>query len=178
MASRPRLDLRRLARDAAATPGARREMRAPGGRDATGLMQVVRDHLDALVALQAGGLTWDAVAAGLTAQGFTTADGRPVTGRNLTGIISSVRRQAAHRTAAEAKRANRPDRPSWVIPTEIHRPPVPSAFPAASRLAPELRPGNNPRDAGLTGSPEAAPLSEAEIRQLQIDKHRHLFKKD
>ena len=73
MAQRPRLDLRRLARDAAATPDSRRKAGAPGGRPATGLMDIVRDHLDALVALQAGGLTWDAVAAGLTAQGFTTA---------------------------------------------------------------------------------------------------------
>ena len=79
MAQRPRLDLRRLARDAAATPDSRRKAGAPGGRPATGLMDIVRDHLDALVALQAGGLTWDAVAAGLTAQGFTTAAGEPIT---------------------------------------------------------------------------------------------------
>ena len=90
MAQRPRLDLRRLARDAAATPDSRRKAGAPGGRPATGLMDIVRDHLDALVALQAGGLTWDAVAAGLTAQGFTTAAGEPITGRNLTGVISSA----------------------------------------------------------------------------------------
>ena len=170
MAQRPRLDLRRLARDAAATPGSRRQAGAPGGRPATGLMDAVRDHLDALSALQAGGLTWDAVAAGLTAQGFTTADGQPITGRNLTGIISSVRRQAAARAAKTAARASHPDRPD----------PAPSptsqiiANPRPSRLAPELRPD---RDAPVP-APADAPLTEAEIRRLQAEKHSHLFKKD
>lgn len=172
-----RLDLRRLTRDAAAAPGSRREMRAPGGRPATGLMQAVRTNLDALVALQAGGLTWDAVATGLTAQGFTTADGQPVTGRNLTGIISSVRRQAAAREARMAARAARPDRsePARAL-TDL-----PNPAPRPSQLAPELSrdhpalPSNCEAPAP-TGSD--APLSEAEIRRLQAEKHSHLFKKD
>lgn len=177
MAPPPRLDLRRLARDAAAAPGSRRETRAPGGRPATGLMEAVRANLDALVALQAGGLTWDAVAAGLTAQGFTTADGQPVTGRNLTGIISSVRRQAAARAARMAARAARLDRPE---PARALTDPSTSA-PRPSRLAPELS-RDHPT---LRSSREAraptnsdAPLSEAEIRRLQAEKHSHLFKKD
>ena len=174
MAVRPRLDLRRLARDAAASPGARREMRAPGGRDATGLMQAVRDNLDALVALQASGLTWDAVAAGLNAQGFATADGRPITGRNLTGIISSVRRQAVSRTVAQAIRAARSDRPGRAS----LRTNVLDITPSPSRLAPELRQDSGPPGPEAAASPEDTPLSEAEIRQLQADKHRHLFKKD
>lgn len=170
MAQRPRLDLRRLARDAAATPGSSRKAGAPGGRPATGLMEAVRDHLDALVALQASGLTWDAVAAGLAAQGLTTADGRPITGRNLTGIISSVRRQAAARAARTAARAARPDRPA--SPQSV--PPSTGATPWSSRLAPELRPDRE------TAAPSAAdtPLTEAEIRRLQAEKHSHLFKKD
>ncbi|MBD8908698.1 MULTISPECIES: hypothetical protein [Methylobacteriaceae] len=170
MAQRPRLDLRRLARDAAATPGSRRTAGAPGGRPATGLMDIVRGNLDALVALQAGGLTWDAVAAGLTAQGITTADGQPITGRNLTGIISSVRRQAAARAAKAEARAARPDRP-----TPPHSVPPPTgSTPRASRLALELRPDRE------TPAPSAtdAPLTEVEIRRLQAEKHSHLFKKD
>lgn len=170
MAQRPRLDLRRLARDAAATPNSHRKAAAPGGRPATGLMEAVRDNLDALVALQAGGLTWDAVAAGLMAQGFTTAGGGPITGRNLTGVISSVRRQAAARASRTAARAARPDRAD----------PAPS--PAAStgsrsrptRLAPELRSGSDTPDP----APTDAPLTEAEIRQMQAERHAHLFKKD
>lgn len=169
MAQRPRLDLRRLARDAAATPGSRRTAGAPGGRAAMGLMDIVRGHLDALVALQAGGLTWDAVAAGLTAQGFTTADGQPITGRNLTGIISSVRRQAAARAARAEARAARPDRPTSSHPV----PPPTGSTPRASRLAPELRPDRE----RPTPSAADAPLTEAEIRHLQAEKHSHLFKK-
>lgn len=72
-------------------------------------MAVVREHLDALLALHAGGLTWDAVAAGLTAQDLTTADGRAITGRNLTGVISSVRRQARRGAARAAERKDRGD---------------------------------------------------------------------
>ena len=170
MAQRPRLDLRRLARDAAATPNGHRKACAPGGRPATGLMEAVRDHLDALVALQAGGLTWDAVAAGLTAQGFTTADGGPITGRNLTGVISSVRRQAATRAARAAKRAARPDRAALA--------PLPATStgsgPRPTRLAPELHPDRAIPEPG----PTDAPLTEADIRRLQAERHSHLFKKD
>ncbi|KNY19628.1 hypothetical protein [Methylobacterium sp. ARG-1] len=170
MAQRPRLDLSRLARDAAAIPDSRRKVGAPGGRPATGLMDAVRDHLDALVALQAGGLTWNAVAAGLTAQGFTTAGGQPITGRNLTGIISSVRRQTAARAAKAAARVARPDRPDPARPPATQT----SSDPRPSRLAPELRPD---RDAP-TPSTADAPLTEVEIRRLQAEKHNHLFKKD
>ena len=106
----PRLDLRRLERDVAdAAP--RSEGLAPGGRPATGLMAVVRDNLDALVAMQAGGVTWNAIAAALTKQGFATADGRDLTGAQITGIVSSVRRQAKRRAAKAATRQVRPDLP-------------------------------------------------------------------
>jgi hypothetical protein len=133
-------------------------------------MDAVRDHLDALVALQAGGLTWEAIAAGLTAQGFTTAQGQPITGRNLTGIISSVRRQAVARAARMATRAARPDRPGPDRrPAEPARPTS-----APSRLAPELR----RERAAEAPAGEDAPLSETEIRRLQTEKHATLFKKD
>ncbi|MBX9752003.1 MAG: hypothetical protein K5Q68_20620 [Roseococcus sp.] len=134
------------------------------------MMDIVRGNLDALVALQAGGLTWDAVAAGLTAQGFTTADGQPITGRNLTGVISSVRRQAAARAAKAEARAARPDRSTSAQSV----PPLTGAAPRSSRLAPELR-----ADRG-TPPPSAtdAPLTEAEIRRMQAERHSHLFKKD
>jgi hypothetical protein len=107
---KPRLDLNRLRKDAAAS-GTRRTDLAPGGRPATGLMALVREHQEALVALQTGGLTWNAIAAALTAQGFTTADGRPLTGTHLTGLISSLRRQAARRSTREMARQGRADRP-------------------------------------------------------------------
>lgn len=177
MAPPARLDLRRLARDAAAVPGSRREVRAPGGRPATGLMQAVRANLDALLAMQAGGLTWDAVAAGLTAQGFTTANGQPITGRNLTGVISSLRRQAAARAARAAVRAARPDRREPAASPSDR--PNPAA--SSSRLAPELS-RDPPGPASQREAPAPAgsetPLGEAEIRRLQAERHSHLFRKD
>jgi hypothetical protein len=179
MTKGPRLDLRRLERETAAAD-ARTVQLAPGGRPATGLMQLVRENLDALVALQADGRTWGAIAAGLTAQGFRAADGRDLTAANLTGVISSVRRQAARRLAREATRRARAD----AVPVGVHADPVPtrvglrptpsSTLPrddGASRLAPELRPRS-------PGPAEEGPPSEAEIRRIQAERHSHLFKKD
>jgi len=104
-----RLDLRRLERELAAKSGTRGERLAPGGRPVTGLMDLVRENLDALIALQAAGSTWNEIAAGLSAQGYTKADGRPLSGTALTGIISSVRRQAARHAARSATRQARAD---------------------------------------------------------------------
>lgn len=116
----PRLDLRRLERDVAnAAP--RSAGLAPGGRPATGLMAVVRDNLDALVAMQAGGVTWNAIAAALTKQGFATGDGRDLTGAQVTGIVSSVRRQAKRRAAKAATRQTRADLPQQVLESRPKR---------------------------------------------------------
>ena len=108
MPKSPRLDLRRLEQDVADTMP-RSDGLAPGGRPATGLMAIVRDNLDALVAMQAGGVTWNAIAAALTKQGYATSDGRDLTGAQITGIVSSVRRQAKRRAAKAASRQGRPD---------------------------------------------------------------------
>ncbi|NEU14590.1 hypothetical protein G3T14_21100 [Methylobacterium sp. BTF04] len=107
----PRLDLRRLERELVLAADARGPKLAPGGRPVTGLMALVRENLDALVALQAGGSTWKEIAAGLTAQGYKTADGRPLTDTDLTGVISSVRRQAKRDAARAATRQSRLDLP-------------------------------------------------------------------
>lgn len=176
MAKGPHLDLRRLERDTAAT-AVRAVALAPGGRPATGLMQLVRENLDALVGLQAGGRTWGTIAAGLTAQGFHAADGRDITAANLTGVISSVRRQAARRLAREATRQARADMAETgdPVPTRAGVRSAPSPYPprasGVGRLAPELR----TRPPGPT---EDGPPSEDEIRRMQTDRHAHLFKKD
>lgn len=176
------LDLRRLKKDLAAAPS-RSEALAPGGRPATGLMDVVREHLDELLALQRSGKSWTAIAAGLTAQGFATADGRPITGSNLTGIVSSVRRQARRKVDRAAARERRPDL-SQPPPsqgdsrygTSAGAEQMDTSRRASSpgpRLAPELasRPGPQPAD-------EPGPISEEEIRRVQAERHKHLFRKD
>lgn len=100
--------MRRLAR-AAAAADAGRTSRTPGGRPVTGLMEAVRNDLDALLALKAAGRTWGAIASALTAQGFTTADGRAIDQRNLTGIISTLRRRARREALRDAARRTRGD---------------------------------------------------------------------
>ncbi|KAB1070582.1 hypothetical protein [Methylobacterium planeticum] len=175
MAKRPRLDLRRLARDAAAAPGAQRANLAPGGRAATGLMDAVRADLDALFALQAGGLTWNAIAAGLTAQGLTTADGRAITGRNLTGVISSIRRQAQRGATRDAERKTRADVRDEAVATSTS---------ASAIQTPEASGSASPRPAlSLDLIADAAVgsrsrLSDAERRIAALARARSLLKKD
>jgi hypothetical protein len=177
-----RFDLARLRRDLAAAAKAREGMTlAPGGRAATGLMALVRDNLDALLDLHASGSTWKEIAAGLTAQGYATADGRPLKDTQLTGVISSVRRQAARRAArqvAHYTRADLPGRtPALAASSQQMRPgrdkvPTGTVYGTRwARLAPEL--AAKPR-----AEPAEPPPSEAEIRQLQTAKHKHLFRKD
>jgi hypothetical protein len=158
----PRLDLRRLERDVATT-APRSEGLAPGGRPATGLMAVVRDNLDALLALQAGGVTWNAIAAALTKQGYTTGDGRPLTGAQITGIISSVHRQAKRRAAKGATRQARPDLPQ----------PVPERTPERRLgLSTDLVPPTASRD---LAAPDPAQTEDG-IRRANLDKLQDLLK--
>ncbi|RYY10354.1 MAG: hypothetical protein EON55_16535 [Alphaproteobacteria bacterium] len=170
----PKLDLKRLAKDVDTLRSNRPVDRGPGGRRLTGAMEVVRDNLEALETLKASGSTWVDIAAGLAAQGVTQGEGEPITGKRLTSLCASVKRQAARKAAAEARRLARPDLQRRSRPASAQGLPPPDLTPGASgsRLAPELqsRPTSPP--------PDDAPLSEAEIRQLQADKHRHLFKKD
>lgn len=158
----PRLDLRRLERDlATATP--RSEGLAPGGRPATGLMAVVRDNLDALVAMQAGGVTWNAIAAALTKQGYVTGDGRDLTGAQITGIVSSVRRQAKRRAARAATRQTRADLPQLVPERRPER---------RLGLSTDLVPPTASRDIAVS---DVADTEEA-IRRESLDKLQDLLK--
>ncbi|MCJ2005522.1 hypothetical protein [Methylobacterium sp. J-092] len=158
----PRLDLRRLERDVAdAAP--RSAGLAPGGRRATGLMDVVRDNLDALVTMQASGVTWNAIAAALTKQGYATGDGRPLTGAQITGIISSVRRQAKHRADKAVTRQARLD----LLPPVPDRRPERRLHLSADLVA--------PTESRSPTAAEAADTEEA-IRRGNLDKLQDLLK--
>lgn len=170
----PKLDLKRLARDVDTLRMSRPVGVGPGGRRLTGAMAIVRDNLEALEVLHAAGASWVDLAAGLTAQGVTQGQGDPLTGKRLTALIASVKRQAARHAAAEARRMTRLDlvRPPAVSVTRQDPPPDRAPAAPTPRLAPELqaRPAPPPS--------EDAPLSEAEIRRIQAERHSHLFKKD
>lgn len=102
------LDLERLRRDIDAK---RRAQAAEGDARAepSGAMAVVRAHLPDIERLKAEGGTWVAIASALAQQGVKLRDGRPITGRHLTGLIDSIRRQDAGRRKAIARRAARAD---------------------------------------------------------------------
>lgn len=170
MAQQPRLNLRRLARDTVTAPGARRGVLAPGGRPATGLMAAVRDNLDALLALKAEGRSWAAIAAGLTAQGFATADGRAIDERNLTGVISSVRKQAKRHAAKDALRRGRDDVSAAAAVPAVPDP-VPGRLPPRPTLSPDLV------TTSAAGSPRAG-RSEDERRRAALARAQSLLKKD
>ena len=135
------LDLKRLRRDVDANRYAQTaegEARA----EPSGAMAVVRAHLAEIERLKAEGATWVTIAAALVQQGVRLRDGRPITGRHLTGLIDSIRRQNAGRRKATARRAARADladkppraqRPSGDPPSSPSRhADPPQAEPAAS----------------------------------------------
>lgn len=155
-----RLDVRRLKKDVALTPRPSGVL-APGGRPATGLMEAVRDNFDAILALKATGASWGAIASGLSAQGYTTADGRPVDAKNLTGVISSLRRQTARRATKAEARMSRSD-----LPRPATRPS--RRLSLASELA-------APRSAP---SSVAASATEEAIRSAALEKLQGLLKPD
>lgn len=158
----PRLDLRRLERELVLAADARGPKLAPGGRPVTGLMALVRENLDALVALQAAGSTWKEIAAGLTAQGYKTADGRALTDTDLTGVISSVRRQAKRDAARAATRQSRLDLPQRVAPRGSER---------RLSLSADLVTSAPSRDSSSDAS-----VSEEAIRRENLDKLQDLLK--
>ncbi|PZR82064.1 MAG: hypothetical protein DI537_37270 [Stutzerimonas stutzeri] len=72
-------------------------------------MAAVRENLAQLEALHAAGASWVDIAASLASQGVHHGSGAALTGRQLTALIASVRRQARKRQARTAQRLARPD---------------------------------------------------------------------
>ncbi len=152
-----KLDLTKLTRDLDRRRRDRPDGVGPGGRPVTGAMAVVRDNLDRLEALHAAGASWVDIAAGLSAQGVLHGSGAALTGRQLTGLIASVRRQQRQREAKAAKRASRSD--------------LPKVAAARLSLAADL--------AVPPQKPAPSPLaSEDELRRERLASLDDLFKKD
>lgn len=95
-------------------------------------MAVVRENLAQLEALHAAGASWVDIAASLASQGVLHGSGAPLTGRQLTALIASVRRQARKRQARTAQRVERPDLPNvatkrlQLSPDLVERRPTPT----------------------------------------------------
>lgn len=153
----PKLDLQKLSRDLDRRRRDRPDGIGPGGRPITGAMAIVRENLDALEALHAAGASWVEIAASLAAQGIHHGSGEALTGRQLTALIASVRRQRERREARGTQRAARSDLPK----------PAGRRLALAANLVP-------PRP-----SPNTDPAhTEEELRRAQLASLQDLLKKD
>ena len=132
------LDIKRLQRDVAALGLLRATENVARGK-ASGAMAIVRTHLAEIERLRGEGATWTDMAAALAGQGVRRRDGTPITGRRLTGLIDSIRRQDAKRQRAMARRAFRGDLPE--SPTGSWPPDTPAAEAPVSehRTAEQIR---------------------------------------
>lgn len=152
-----RINLSKLAADVGREQG----KRIP--RPASQAMAIIRENLAAIETLRAGGATWAVIAAGFAAQGVSHRDGQPLTGKRLTALIDSIRRQDARRQARERKRALR---------TDLARAP-PRPVSARLGLAAELHAPPEQMTAALEGDAEEA------IRRQQFEATQSLLvKKD
>jgi hypothetical protein len=101
-------------------------------------MAVVRENLAQLEALHAAGASWVDIAASLASQGVHHSSGAALTGRQLTALIASVRRQARKRQSRTAQRLARPDLPKvaaprlQLSPELAERRPTPTPLPLAT----------------------------------------------
>ncbi len=103
------LDPDKLRQDVEVLSAERDQSSGSRGRPRSGAMSAIRQHLTAITALRDDGATWPDIAAALATQGIVQGDGTPLTGRHLTALIASIRRQDAGRAAARARRAVRVD---------------------------------------------------------------------
>ncbi|ACS39711.1 MULTISPECIES: hypothetical protein [Methylorubrum] len=160
--------LRRAAKRLQAAHDARSD-----ARRTTGATALIRAALPEIRRLRdAEGLPWAVIAAALAEQGVRQGrDGQPITADRLIALVRHVEGQQVRAATRQAERAGRPDLTGTLAPAPATQP-EPQAPPRGKpRLAPELQ--SRPPAAS-----DEAPLSEAEIRRLQAEKHRHLFKKD
>lgn len=166
------IDLKRLRRDLGRLHSERPAGRAPGGRPLTGAMASVRVLLPALEQLRAEGFTWPEIAAALAAQGVMQARGDalvPITGRRVSALAASVRRQQdRHRQQAE-RRTQRGDLRS--PPTAA--PGTASTEPRRLHLSSELATSGGPAPPALLDT-----ISEEALRRAALESIKAILKKD
>ncbi|APX85910.1 hypothetical protein BV511_15075 [Methylorubrum extorquens] len=148
----------------------------PDGRRTTGATALIRAALPEIRRLRdVDGQPWAVIAAALGEQGVRQGrEGKPITADRLIALVLQIEAQIARADAGIVGRGTRIDlagSPSGEIRPTPPSDPAPGPAPGRLRLSPDLQ-------ARPTPLHDDHPLSEAEIRQLQVDKHSHLFKKD
>lgn len=151
----------------------------PDARRTTGASALIRAALPEIRRLRdEEGMPWAVIAEALGEQGVRQGrEGKPITADRLIALVRQIEAQLARAEASLVARAERVDLsgpPSVPTPEPMvasSSAPPPSSKAGRPRLSPELQarpmPISNDR-----------PMTEAEIRQHQVDKHSHLFKKD
>ena len=166
------IDLKRLRRDLGRLQGERPAGRAPGGRRLTGAMAIIRTLLPALEQLRTEGFTWPEIAAALAAQGVVQARGDtlvPITGRRVSALAASVRRQQDRQRPNAERRTRRVD----LCSPPVTAPDMAPAEPRRLRLSTELAAGGGP-------APPASlnPISEEALRRAALESVKAILKKD
>ena len=140
----------------------------PDRRKSSDLMATVRPLMGVIDQLRADVVPWAVIAASLAEQGVVEGDGRPLTDKRLTSVVSKLKAQAEKRAARMQARGLRSD---LAQAPNMRSPASSTAGSATAQLAPELT-------AVRVETETCPPISEAEILREQRDKHQHLFKKD
>lgn len=151
----------------------------PDARRTTGASALIRAALPEIRRLRdEEGLPWAVIAQALGEQGVRQGrDGQPITADRLIALVRQIEAQLARAEAGLIQRAGRVDLatpPTAAAPRRRGKPtsvPPPSIKAGKPRLSSELQ-------ARPTPPSDDRPMTEAEIRQHQVDKHSHLFKKD
>ena len=102
------VDVRKLDEFLQATDAERTASGSSAARRASGAFAAVRENLAELERLNET-YAWSEIAFGLAQQGVLKRDGTPLSGKALTALIASVRRQAKTRTQRSGKRQPRSD---------------------------------------------------------------------
>jgi hypothetical protein len=162
-----KLDFRRLHREVERRKSAR--VTSPRGRNKTGATAIIREHLPDLERMHADGAIWDEIAAGLSTQGVTQGNGKPLTGRRLTALIHNIKNREATLAPAAAKASSEA---AQIGP--LHRP-MKAAKQRSGRSALTLATEMVVRKtARVQANPD---LDEQALRRAEFAKHEHLLKK-
>jgi hypothetical protein len=114
-----RLDLKRFRHDLAAERNEQVAKTNHGARQLTGAMATIRNFLPEINRKRALHFTWSQIASGLAAQGvmqIKAGNRIPISGRRVSALVDSIRRQDNRRQHADELRAMRSDRPHEPTP--------------------------------------------------------------
>ena len=166
MKAAAKIDIAKLRADAGKAKAVRLAKKAGSTSVATGAMAVVRRLLPTIEGLLEADpeTSWDDIAVALTEQGVRTRAGEPMTGKRVSSLVDSVRKEDAARQERSQRRRARKDLPAAEEPQQNRQ--------RRLALSPELTKVRRDRDVSTGADLEAT------IRAEAFEKHGFLIKKD